>query len=227
MSRNPDLHHRRSIRLREYDYAAPGAYFITICTRNREPLFGKIADGIMRLNEMGRIVESIWYQIPAHFPRVELDALVVMPDHVHGIIAITDAVCGSVGAGSSRPCIPSKPPISNAVTPYQTNVEPPPDSGAGKPRPYNAFTPIHSDSRTLGQVVAYWKYQAAKHINVSRGSPGNPVWQRNYFEHVIRNEQSLNRIRRYIAENPARWRGSPRPPVLTSEPANPPSPNPP
>ena len=88
MKYNPEKHHRRSIRLKEYDYSAAGAYFITISAYNREPIFGEIVNGEMRLNECGRIAASCWDEIAVHFPNVELDAFIVMPNHVHGIIVI-------------------------------------------------------------------------------------------------------------------------------------------
>ena len=104
MAYDPEKHHRRSIRLKGYDYTQPGAYFITICTQGRECLFGEIIDGEMHLNEAGQIVVQTWQDLPNHISNVQLDAFVVMPNHVHGIIIITDRAgvvgSGSVGAGS-------------------------------------------------------------------------------------------------------------------------------
>jgi REP element-mobilizing transposase RayT len=98
MTYDPTRHHRpfgraqgrRSIRLKGYDYASPGAYFVTICVRGGECLLGEVVDGEMQLNERGRVVGYYWGRMPRHFPHVELDAWVVMPNHVHGIIVITD-----------------------------------------------------------------------------------------------------------------------------------------
>jgi putative transposase len=98
MTYDPEKHHRRSIRLKGYDYTQPGAYFITICTRGRECLFGEIIDGEMHLNEAGQIVVQTWQDLPNHISNVQLDAFVVMPNHVHGIIIITDHA-GGIGAG--------------------------------------------------------------------------------------------------------------------------------
>jgi len=100
MRYDPEKHHRRSIRLKGYDYSQPGAYFITIVTQNRECLFGEIVDGDMRLNESGTCVVRWWEDIPHHFSGVDIDAFVVMPNHMHGIIVITDAQT-SVGAPAS------------------------------------------------------------------------------------------------------------------------------
>ena len=87
---DPERHHRRSIRLKGYDYRKSGAYFVTICTQNRECLFGEIVDGQMILNDVGRMVQSLWDELPRHFPNVELDAFGAMPNHVHGIIMIRE-----------------------------------------------------------------------------------------------------------------------------------------
>ena len=92
MTFDPEKHHRRSIRLKGYDYAQAGAYFVTICTQHRACLFGEVVNGQMQLNDAGRFVEQCWLDIPHHFPHVELEAFVVMPNHVHGIIVITDPV---------------------------------------------------------------------------------------------------------------------------------------
>ena len=93
---NPQIHHRRSIRLKDYDYSQSGAYFITICTQKRECLFGEIVDGEMRLNDAGQMVQTTWDELPKHYTGIEIDEFVVMPNHFHGIILIHD-----VGAG---PC---------------------------------------------------------------------------------------------------------------------------
>jgi REP element-mobilizing transposase RayT len=165
--------------LSKYDYSQPGEYFVTICTKDREGRFGEIVDGDMRMNDFGGIAQSRWNDLPNHYPNVKLDAFVVMPNHVHGIIVLTDE---SVGARSRRP-----------------------NTGAGKPRPY------------LGNVVAYLKYQSAKRINAIRGTPGVPIWQRGYYDHIIRDQRSLERIREYIVTNPCRWKSDKENPASTSK----------
>ena len=91
MKYNPDIHHRRSIRLRGYDYSRPGAYFVTTCTQNRECLFGKIVGGEMVLNDAGRMINIVWNEIQENYPGVETDEFVVMPNHIHGIIVLVGA----------------------------------------------------------------------------------------------------------------------------------------
>jgi len=100
MTYNPDIHHRRSIRLRDYEYSQAGIYFVTICTQNRECLWGDVAGGQMRLNDAGRMVKQCWDEIPNHFPHVTLDTVAVMPNHVHGILTIDGT---SVGAKNFSP----------------------------------------------------------------------------------------------------------------------------
>ena len=178
-----DRHHRRSIRLKGYDYSLAGAYFVTISTQDRVCVFGDVMAGVMRLNEAGRMVSTEWGALPARFPGVDLDAFVVMPNHIHGIIVFATRV--SVGAplvGAQD--IASNRTIDNRAT---TRVAP-----------------------TLGDVVGAFKSRVT--VEYTRGvkTKGWPafrrrLWQRNFYEHIIRNEASLNHIRQYILDNPARW----------------------
>jgi putative transposase len=147
--------HRRSIRLKGYDYSQPGAYFLTICTHNREVMFGEIVNGEMKSNEYGEIVLARWHDLPNHHAHLELDAFVVMPNHVHGIVIIKDV----------RPI----------------------------------------ERHSLSEIVRGFKTFSSQQINKKRGTAGIPVWQRNYWEHVVRNQEALNRIRNYILTNPERW----------------------
>ena len=164
---DPDIHRRRSRRLKGYDYSQAGAYFITICTRNRECTFGDVIDGEMLSNEAGHIVMEEWMKSADIRGEIELDAFAVMPNHVHGIIVITDR-CRGVW-------------------------------------PYAPTGTLRSPSRTAGALVRAFKSACTLHINQMHNARGTPVWQRNYYEHVIRDEDDLNRIREYILDNPARW----------------------
>ena len=184
-------HHRRSIRLQAYDYTQNGAYFVTLCTHQREYLFGEVIDGVMVLNEFGRIAEEEWLKTGALRPYVELDAYVVMPNHFHGILYIIrddtptqksvasgdDVGNGDVGA---QPAAPLQIPIVKSEIPQVV---------AG----------------SLGAIVRSFKSAGTKRINEQRETPNAPVWQRNYYEQVIRHEPMLNEIREYIVFNPGRW----------------------
>jgi putative transposase len=182
MSYDPSKSHRHSIRLRGYDYTQAGAYFVTIVARNRECLFGEVVGGEMRVNACGEIVVACWDALPMHFPAVELDAFVVMPNHVHGIILI-----GGESTDYGRGGVSGTP------------------VGAQHAAPLPDLSHHNVDPGSLGAIVRSFKSGATKRINEMRGAPGAPVWQRNYFEHIIRNEKSLNAIRGYIVGNPGNW----------------------
>lgn len=167
---NPTIHHRRSIRLKSYDYAQAGAYFVTICAYQRACLFGEIMGEAVDLSTTGSVVVGCWEEIPQHFPGIELDAFVVMPNHLHAIIVIDDHGMAS------------QPPVHEAL------LRP---SG---PRP-----------RSLGSIIGQFKAASSKRINVLRATNIPPVWQRNYFERIIRNDDELRRVREYMANNPLRW----------------------
>jgi putative transposase len=203
MPYNPEKHHRRSIRLPEYDYASPGAYFVTICVRGGECLLGAVVGDEMQRNQLGQIAHDMWLQLPGHFSNVIVDAFVVMPNHVHAIIEIqapSDLVGeGKKGEGTSPLQIPrhEKDARRGAVAA--------PIGLAGPPDVPACAAPLPAREATLGQMVAYYKYQTTKHINELRTMPGVPFWQRNYWEHIVRDDHSLRRIRQYIEDNPARW----------------------
>ena len=186
---NPDIHHRRSLRLEGYDYGKAGAYFVTVCSRNRECLFGQVIGSGMRFNEEGECVEACWNDIRPHFRDVELDAFVVMPNHVHGILIFFDFV----GAGSPCPSVEREVP----APPFQTPTDHDAESRMGA-----VTAPLR---RTLGRVIAYFKYESTKGINRLRATSGARVWQRNYYEHIIRDEDDMNRIREYILTHPILW----------------------
>jgi putative transposase len=182
-------HHRRSIRLREYDYTQDGAYFLTVCTVNKAQLLGKPQDGTILLSPLGAIVEDCWTEVPNHLATVELDVFVIMPNHFHGILVLREsqgrgAACRDFG-GEELCSLESK------------------DGTACRAPTTEQFgRPVHESVPT---IVRSFKSAATKRANEARGKPGVPLWQRNYFEHVIRDTKSLNRIRNYIATNPAKW----------------------
>jgi REP element-mobilizing transposase RayT len=167
-SENPIIKKRKPLRLKEYDYLLDGSYFVTICTKGRENLFGIIIDSTMSENEFGVIVRSCWNDLPGHYKNISLDEFVVMPNHVHGIIIIDNPV-GVIHE-----------------SPLQMNK-------------------LARRQMLLPKIVGRFKQNTAKQINIMRGTYGETVWQRNYYEHIIRNERSLYKIREYIRTNPVRW----------------------
>jgi len=182
MKYNPAIHRRRSIRLRGYDYSRSGAYFIAICAQNRQCLFGNIANGDMRLNDAGKMIQIVWNELPEYYPGIEIDEFVIMPNHFHGIVVI-------VGAG---PC--ACPKIS-----ANDHTE------KGQPQGIAPTTNL-----ALPDVVHRFKTMTTKRYadGVKQSAwppfPGK-LWQRNYWEHIIRNESELNHIREYIRSNHTKW----------------------
>ena len=165
--------------MKGYDYSSPGAYFITICTHQRECLFGEIVDGEMECSEFGAIVQDCWQQIPNHFPKIQLDASIVMPNHIHGILWIQDDG-DAAGKGMAVPCPYTMP------CPYKGEF--------GKPI-----------AGSLSIVIGSFKSVTTKRINILRDASKISIWQRNYYEHIIRSEEALQHIRQYIQNNAIVW----------------------
>ncbi|HZF08083.1 MAG TPA: transposase [Thermoanaerobaculia bacterium] len=178
---NPDTKHRRSIRLKGYDYSQAGAYFVTLCAQDRACLFGEIIEIESRRSEAGQMIEAVWNEMTDHYPGVETDAFVVMPNHIHGIIVLAGPVPDGESVG--------QPPAG----------------------------------LTLAEVVHRFKTMTTKRYTDGVKQAGWPpyrgrLWQRNYFEHVIRDEKTLEVIRQYIADNPGRWsRDAENPAALVPE----------
>jgi REP element-mobilizing transposase RayT len=165
MKYDPEKHHRRSIRLRGFDYATAGAYFVTLCSFDRACLFGQVVEGVVRLSSAGQIVQEEWLASAELRTEIALGEFLVMPNHLHGIVHI-----------------------------LATQNGPPMLCRGAWPQP-----------RSIGALVAGFKSSCTKRINEQRNHPGSPVWQRNYYEHIIRDAADYERIAEYIAINPLRW----------------------
>jgi REP element-mobilizing transposase RayT len=159
---------RHSVRLPDYDYSQPGAYFVTICTKDRRNLFGGVVNEEMCLSRFGGVVKACWEDLPRHFAEVDVNEFVVMPNYIHGIVVLVDG-------------------MGTACRAHTTERYARPVTGS------------------LPTIIRSFKSAATKRINEIRRTPGQPVWQRNYYEHVVRTEEEMNRIREYIAGNPATW----------------------
>ena len=201
-------HNRHTIRLKNYDYSKAGLYFITICTQNRDCMFGEIIDGKMELSRIGTMAEKSWLEIPQHFPQVVLHDFVIMPNHVHGIIEITtDTVV--VGAKNFSPENDTEhSPENNTEHSPENNTEYLPENDT-EHLPENDtehsyagaknFSPLRGTARTVGSIVRGFKIGVTKQIGFS-------PWQRNYYEHIIRNRESYENIANYIKNNPLNWK---------------------
>ncbi len=143
-----------------FDYSQSGAYYVTLVTRDREPIFGWIENGEMNLNPCGEIARAVWEDLPQHYPGMDFDAYCIMPNHMHGIIIIRD----DVGEGL-------------------------------KPSP----------TMPLSEIIRGFKTFSARKINEFQNTPGRSIWQRNFFDRIIRSNEELEKIRDYIFNNPAHW----------------------
>lgn len=169
--RNYEGHGRRSIRLKGYDYSGKGAYFVTICTRNRECVLGS--------GPITKIIRGVWSELPDRFQNIQLDEFIIMPNHIHGIIKIVGAPLGA--------------PHSNE------------DDREGKKILEEYLRGAASGTPTLSQVIRVFKSISAIGINRHLNRQWNPVWQRNYYERIIRNQAELDALRQYIRDNPLHW----------------------
>jgi REP element-mobilizing transposase RayT len=213
---NPNIHHRKSIRLKGYDYSQAGLYFVTLCCEGREHRFGKIENDEMVLNEFGTVAYNEWTKLPERFPNFELDVFQIMPNHMHGIIALIGATIAvaqydttdkTVGAGftpaqNGQPETKRGPDI-NLGQPQGLPLQniPGVDNGAG-------VNPAPTKPATIGDIVGAYKSlvtNACIDIYNLKNIRLGKFWQRNYHEHIIRNEQSYNTISQYIINNPVNW----------------------
>jgi REP element-mobilizing transposase RayT len=209
MPYNPNIHHRRSIRLKGYDYSQAGLYFVTICCQDNIHRFGKIENGEMLLNDFGTITYDEWVKLSERYPNLLLDVFQIMPNHIHGIIALDEMAVGATlaVAPNKNTIAPNQNAVAlndvGAVAPNQNTIAPnqnataPNDVGAGA-----------SPAPTIGNIVGAYKSLVANkclEIYKLRNEYMGKLWQRNYWEHIIRDEKSYQNIANYILNNPANW----------------------
>ena len=171
MDEETQIRHRRSIRLKNFDYTQPASYFVTISAHNQKCLFGEIIFGVMKYSLVGRLVNECWLEIPRHFPNVALPRHMIMPNHLHGIIVLRGRM---PGVDERR-----------------------------KPAKVEGFSkPVVG---SIGTIVRSFKSAVSKRAREMSGRPQMQVWQRNYYEHVIRNKDDFRKTVEYICRNPERW----------------------
>ena len=192
------IFHRKTIRLPNYDYRQSGYYFITICAHNRVNLFGRIENDKMVMNKIGKMVYRWWQKLPAKYRRVQLDKFIIMPNHIHGIIRI-------VGA------IPCNRPVDSVIPLMGENTVSPNHPGE------NTVSPLQQVKRNipntydgLGRYISWFKRMTTneyiRNVKQYNWPPfAGKIWQRNYYERIIRNQKSLENIRQYIINNPRNW----------------------
>ena len=179
---NPTIHHRRSIRLKGYDYSQAGLYFITICCQDRVCRLGKIENGVMICNELGEIAYREWMKTAELRPQIELDAFMVMPNHIHGILKINEM------------------DMDTLHSPNNTGDNTGDNMGDNMGE---CNSPLRSPSNTIGAIIRGYKSSVTKQFGLMGFD--EKLWQRNYYEHIIRDEQSYQIISEYIINNPKKW----------------------
>lgn len=183
MKNHPPLFHRRSIRLENYDYSQAGAYYLTLCSHHFQHLFGTINQGEMQLSRLGLIVQNEWLKTAIMRPAIRLGAFMIMPNHLHGILEIIENDNnGFTFEEGKTDLLGFTERVSLRTEQY------------GKPV-----------SGSIPTIIRSFKATVTKQINILRGTPGVPVWQRNYWERVIRNGEEYQKFSAYIQNNPAKW----------------------
>ncbi len=194
---NKSKHNRQSIRLKGYDYSQEGFYFITICTQNRECVFGRIVDGEMILNDFGQMVQNEWLNTEQLRPNIKCHAFVVMPDHFHCVLEIVNSYSKEdytvVGAYCNTP-----PQVCNIIQPRH-------DCNKPTQKDDSESITFKSPSQTIGAIIRGFKGATTKQINIARNSPSQKVWQRGYWDRIIRTQREFDNVERYIENNPKTW----------------------
>jgi len=179
---------RKQIRLPGFDYSEPRYYFVTICTQHKKHLFGRINNAEMVLNDVGNMISHWWEQIPNKYSHIILDAFQIMPNHIHAIIQITNHNVG-VDQNQFNPHVdPNKNEYINSINNRRT----------------------HRSAPTVGDIIQWVKTMSTNEYIRNVKTNNWPtftkrIWQRNYYEHIIRNEENLNEIREYVKTNPQNW----------------------
>jgi len=174
-----------SNRLKGWDYSGNGCYFVTICTRDRECLFGDLADGFVRLSQVGEIARNCWENIPKHFSAARLDEFVIMPNHIHGIVVI-----------ENDDCLDDCRDVGRDVACYVSTGT---GTGTGADNPMSKISPKPG---SLGVIVRSYKSAVTRRC---RQGGYDFFWQSRFYDHIIRDDESFNRVREYIINNPIKW----------------------
>ena len=224
---------RKSIRLRNWDYSSPGAYFITLCVKDREWLFGEVQNGKMMLNQYGEIADAYWRKISDIRNYVRLDEYIVMPNHFHGIIILKPSFVGATDPvareeGKKETLVATDPVARKEKKRefnWATGSVAPTSEEKEKNRATGSVAPAKSRKEdrprgplpgSIGAIIGQYKSVVTKTINELRRTPGRDVWQRDYYDHIGRYDRELYRIRVYIRNNPMQWEFDEENPPRTS-----------
>lgn len=199
MTYNPNLHNRYSIRLQGYDYTQPGAYFLTINTHNKVHNLGQIINGTVQLFGAGIIAQELWLKTPRHFNNVILGEFVIMPNHMHAIVVIADGNKSQRSKGEALGHSVSETNEAQNIAAFgnETRIFSP--NASPNQHPHGTVP------NSISAIIQNFKSVSTRKINKELGTPGANIWQRNFYEHIIRDEEDYDRIVEYIRDNPKRW----------------------
>ena len=216
---------RRSARIKDWDYSNPGAYFVTVVTKDRQCLFGQIEHDQMTLNDVGNIVAQTWEWLQDQYPYVDLDAFVIMPNDIHGIVLLQDAEDGdritepaqrmkradashrddSNNDAACRDTSCRNAACRDASRSVRTDATSADVDTEGPVANQQAASRLNAPRKPLGRLIGAFKTVSTKRVNQLAGTPGKTMWQGRFHDHIIRKEESLDALRKYIAENPIKW----------------------
>ncbi len=216
---NQSKHNRQSIRLHGYDYSQPGFYFITMVVQDRKCLFGRIINGKMQLNEYGEIADTCWQKIPQIRTNVSLDAHIIMPNHVHGILVLKNIPKPNVVVRATDPSVRATESVAPTTTSTTIKTD---DTNIAKKSvaPTVGSIPLSQPKGpkrgSIGAIIGQYKSVVTKRINAIRQTSGISVWHRDYYDHIGRNKKEIFPLRQYIQSNPLRWNVDKENPAIKS-----------
>jgi putative transposase len=207
MKYNPDIHHRHSIRLKGYDYSKEGLYFITICTQNMEHIFGEIIDGKMILNNAGKMINKIYNELEKIFPNIKLHEYIIMPNHFHCIIEIVVVGADSISARVLKDSISARVLSDSISARVLSDLH---NNSNDKPKTRGDMESPPTITTIPNIIQTFKRYTTIEYIKMVKQNILPPfdkhIWQRNYYEHIIRNEETYLKISNYIINNPLNWK---------------------
>ena len=186
-----------STRLQNWNYGWNAIYFVTICTKDRQQYFGEIIDGEMHLSSVGAIADVLWHELTNHFDGIELDAFVVMPNHIHGIVVINDGNNGTTTGDNGTTTVETTHALS-----LQPSPQPSPQSAPQSPQTIGQQRFQHQGAKTLSSIVGSYKSAVSRHAH---RLGYEFAWQSRFYDNIIRNDDALDRIQNYIYNNPDNW----------------------
>lgn len=202
MNKYSKIPKRKSIRLKGYDYSQSGLYFITICVQNRECLFGNIENGIMILNNLGKIADNFWIEIPKHYPKIEIHEHIIMPNHLHGIIEIVRTSHDEIVRTSHGMSLPNPVGTHHGVSQYE-NI----NNTVGTRHGVSSNEHLRQFAKPIPESISTIINQYKSSVKRWCNKNGHDYfkWQSRFYDHIIRSEDDYYKISNYIINNPAKW----------------------